>query len=56
MSGAPVLAAFGNSDFTTYIVAAWAVTFGGVAAYAAAVIRRGRRLSKIVPPERRRWM
>ena len=53
---AQLLAAVGGNDFTGYIVAAWAVTFGGVGAYAAAVIRRGRRLSKVVPPGKRRWM
>jgi heme exporter protein CcmD len=41
---------------TGYIVTAWVVTFGAVGAYAAAVIRRGRRLSREVEPERRRWM
>lgn len=41
---------------TGYIVAAWVVTFGSVGAYATAVIRRGRRLSKIVPADQRRWM
>ena len=39
---------------TAYIVMAWVVTFGAVGAYAASVIRRGRRLSKVVAPERRR--
>ncbi len=41
---------------TGYIVLAWVVTFGGVGGYAAAIIRRGRVLSREVPPERRRWM
>ncbi len=41
---------------TAYIVAAWAVSFGAVGGYAVAIIRRGRRLSRQVPPERRRWM
>jgi heme exporter protein CcmD len=41
---------------TAYIVTAWVVTFGAVGGYAAAVIRRGRRLSRDVAPERRRWM
>jgi hypothetical protein len=41
---------------TAYIVLAWVVTFGAIGAYAASVIRRGRRLSKVVAPERRRWM
>jgi hypothetical protein len=41
---------------TGYIVTAWVATFGAVIAYAIAVIRRGRRLSQQVPPDRRRWM
>ncbi len=41
---------------TGYIITAWVVTFGAVGAYAAAVIRRGRSLSRQVAPERRRWM
>lgn len=39
-----------------YIAVAWVVTFGSVGCYAAYVIRRGRSLSKVVAPERRRWM
>ncbi|CAB4546256.1 unannotated protein [freshwater metagenome] len=41
---------------TLCIIGAWLVTFGAVGAYAASVILRGRRLSKVVPPEQRRWM
>lgn len=44
------------STTTAYIVAAWVVTFGAVGGYAVAIIRRGRRLSREVAPERRRWM
>lgn len=39
-----------------YIATAWIVTFGSVGLYALAVLRRGRRLSKAVPEDRRRWM
>lgn len=39
-----------------YIVLAWVVTFVSVGGYAAFVIRRGRKLSKVVVPEQRRWM
>lgn len=38
-----------------YIAAGWIATFGGIGLYAAAVIRRGRRLSRVVPPEEHRW-
>jgi hypothetical protein len=55
---AAVLAQAGGSpeNEVPYIIGAWGVTFGAVAVYAAAVIRRGRRLSKVVPADRRRWM
>ncbi len=49
---AAVFAAFG----TGYIVAAWSVVLGVFAVYAASLIVRGRRLSRLVPPERRRWL
>jgi O-antigen/teichoic acid export membrane protein len=41
---------------TAYIAAAWIGTFVAVGVYTLAVVRRGRRLSKTVPPEQRRWM
>jgi len=41
---------------TGYIVTSWVATFGIVLGYAVAVLRRGRKLSRQVPPERRRWM
>jgi hypothetical protein len=41
---------------TAYIVAAWAGTFAAVGLYAFSVIRRGRRLSRIVPQDKRRWL
>lgn len=39
-----------------YVVAGYAVTFAGVAAYAWRIVARGRRVSSAVPRERRRWM
>jgi hypothetical protein len=39
-----------------YVVAGYVVTLGGIAAYAGRTLLRGRRLSKQVPPEARRWM
>ena len=39
-----------------YIITSWVGTFVVVIAYAAVIIRRGRTLSRSVPPERRRWM
>ncbi len=41
---------------TGYIILAWVATFGAIGGYAAAIIRRGRALSRQVAPERRRWM
>lgn len=37
------------------VAAGWGITVGSIAAYALWVVRRGRRLSEIVPPEERRW-
>jgi hypothetical protein len=39
-----------------YILIAWIATFVAMGAYGFAVIRRGRSLSRVVPPEKRRWM
>lgn len=38
-----------------YVAAGWIATIALLGGYAAAVIRRGRRLSRAVPPEERRW-
>jgi hypothetical protein len=38
-----------------YVAAGWLVTFGLIGGYAIAVVRRGRSLSRHVPPEERRW-
>lgn len=39
-----------------YIATAWISTFAATGLYALWVIRRGRKLSRVVPPEDRRWM
>jgi hypothetical protein len=41
---------------TGYIVTSWVATSGVLVLYAGAILRRGRKLSRQVPPERRRWM
>lgn len=41
---------------TAYILTAWVATFGAVGLYALSVIRRGRKLSRVVPEEDRRWL
>ncbi len=38
-----------------YILAAWAITFAVLGLYTVSVLGRGRRLSRQVPVERRRW-
>jgi hypothetical protein len=38
-----------------YIVAGWSVSLGAIGLYTLSLALRGRRLSKQVPPERRRW-
>lgn len=38
-----------------YVAASWVVVLGSIAAYAVLTVVRGRRLSRRVPPERRRW-
>lgn len=43
------------SNTWPYVIAAWVIVFGALAAYAAVTLVRGRRLSRRVPPERRRW-
>jgi len=43
-------------DDWTFILAAWGVSAVAIGGYAIAVLRRGRRLSRQVPPEDRRWM
>jgi hypothetical protein len=38
-----------------YVAAGWIITLGALGGYGVALIRRGRRLSEVVPPEERRW-
>lgn len=38
-----------------YVAAGWAATGLLLGGYAVATIRKGRRLSQVVPPEERRW-
>lgn len=39
-----------------YVILAWVSTFAIIAVFAVLTITRGRRLSRQVPPEDRRWM
>jgi hypothetical protein len=38
------------------VIVSYAVVLGGLAAYAASIVVRGRRLSRELPAEERRWM
>jgi hypothetical protein len=38
-----------------FIFASYVVTFGSIAVFSAAVVRRARRLSRHIPPEERPW-
>ncbi|MBN2624116.1 MAG: hypothetical protein JXA83_12130 [Acidimicrobiales bacterium] len=40
---------------TGYVAAAWLGSAALIGGYAVAVLRRGRTLSRQVPPEERRW-
>ena len=38
-----------------YVIIAWLAVSGTLAVYAASTVSKGRRLSRQVPPEDRRW-
>jgi hypothetical protein len=38
-----------------YVIASWIIVFGSIGAFSVVTILRGRRLSRQVPPEKRRW-
>jgi hypothetical protein len=38
-----------------YVAAGWIATLGVLGGYGWLQVRRGRRLSEVVPPEERRW-
>lgn len=42
-------------DDAGFIIGSYVVTFGAIIAYAVAVIRRGRKLSEIVPDDDKYW-
>jgi heme exporter protein CcmD len=43
-------------NYAEYVLTGYAVTLGAIGAYAWWVVRRGRELSKKVPPQRRRFL
>ena len=51
-----LLAAIKVTSQWPFILGAWGVTVLIIGSYALSVVRRGKRLSRQVPPEQRRWM
>ena len=51
-----MIAALGWSGSWPYVVGSWAISAGVIVGYTVSLIRRGRRLSRDVAPESRRWM
>jgi hypothetical protein len=43
------------TDAGGYVAAGWLLTIGAIGGYASLVLLRGRKLSRRVPPEARRW-
>lgn len=50
-----VVAAGTATNTWPYVIVSWLVVFGSLAVYAVVTVVRGRRLSRRVPPEDRRW-
>ena len=48
--------AYGNSNQWAFVAAGWAAVVVGFTVYAVLLMRKGRQLSKQVPPKDRRWM
>ena len=38
-----------------YVAAGWVITVAVLGGYGLTLVRRGRKLSRLVPPEERRW-
>lgn len=43
-------------DDAAFVLGGWAVILGSMALYSWRLVRRGRILTREVPPEHRRWM
>jgi hypothetical protein len=56
VTGAAVLGLSEVSNQWPFIIGSWVVTVLALGGYAWSVLRRGKRLSRQVPPESRRWM
>jgi hypothetical protein len=49
-------AGYGSADEWRYVLGGWGLISGGIISYAVAVVLKGRKLSKQLPPEKRRWL
>jgi len=47
---------YGGPDEWKFVLAGWGLISGGVAAYTVAIVRRGRKLSRELGPDKRRWL
>jgi uncharacterized membrane protein len=56
MSASALLGLSEVSNQWPFIIGSWAVTIAVLGAYTLVTLRRGKRLSRQVPPESRRWM
>lgn len=45
-----------TESYWNFVVVGYGAAFVAFAAYAIRIVRRGRRLSRQVPPDRRRWL
>ena len=45
-----------NSDFWSYVIIGYVSTFVLIIGFAVRTVIRGRRLSRQLPPEQRRWL
>lgn len=43
-------------DDAAFVLSGWAIILGSMALYSWRLIRRGKSLTREVPPEHRRWM
>lgn len=55
LAGSAAGAAVAAAD-AAYVGSAWGISLVVLALYAAALVLRGRRLARLVPPARRRWL
>jgi hypothetical protein len=47
---------YGGPDEWKFVLAGWGLIAGGIGAYTLAIVRKGRKLSKELGADERRWM